>query len=85
MTWEEYLEKSDRKGLEDLLLWCMRESHGEESWLYRTYTEIIDKITIEEMKCMIEIHISNMIPSDVNNILDVLASLGKENDVRWMN
>ena len=78
MTLEEYLEKSDRKGLETLLLWCMKEHHGEDSWLYRTYTEIIGTISVEDMKCMIEIHISNMIPSDVNNILTVLTSLGNK-------
>jgi len=77
MTLEEFFEKSDRKDLEYLLLWCIKERHGEDSWLYRTYTEIIDKITVKEMKYMIEIHTSNMIPSDVKNILDVFAELGK--------
>lgn len=75
MTLEEFLEKSDRKGLEALLLWCVEERHGEHSWLYRVYSQKIDKISVDKMKIIIEAQTSEIIPIFLNSIIDVYAEL----------
>lgn len=75
MTLEEFLEKSDRKGLEALLLWCVKELHGEDSWLYGVYSQKIDKVSVNKMKAIIEAQTSDMIPSVVNGIIDAYAAL----------
>jgi len=75
MTLEEFLEKSDRKGLEALLLWCVKELHGEDSWLYGVYSQKIDKVSINKMKAIIEVSTTNMVPAVVNDIIDVYAGL----------
>ncbi|MBR1725818.1 MAG: hypothetical protein IJ724_04090 [Muribaculaceae bacterium] len=75
MTLEEYLEKSDQEGLKALLLWCIKEHHGENSWLYGVYHRNIDKFGINRMKAIIEVSTSNMIPAVVNDIIDVYAGL----------
>ena len=77
MTLEEYLEKSDRKGLEALMLWCVKELHGEDSWVYDAYSQKIEKSSNDELKTMIESYISNRLlpPSVVKDIIDVYAEL----------
>ena len=86
MTLEEYFEKSDRKGIEALLLWCVKELHGEGSWLYGVYSQKMDKVSVNNMKAIIEVQTSNMIPSVVNGIIDVFAGMycKKECDIMEM-
>lgn len=75
MTLEEYFEKSDQKGLKALLLWCIKEHHGENSWLYGVYQRNIDKIPLDKMKSIIKVSTTNMVPAVVNDIIDVYAGL----------
>ncbi len=75
MTLEEYFEKSDREGLEALLLWCIKEKHGENSWLYGVYNENINKFPVNKMKVIIEASTMGMVPEVVNGIIDVYSGL----------
>ncbi len=72
---KEYFEKSPRKGLEALLLWCTKENHGENSWLYGVYNEQINKLSVNKMKALIEISTYDMVPAVVNGIIDVYSVL----------
>lgn len=75
MSLEEYLEKSDQEGLKALLLWCIKEHHGENSRLYGIYQENIDKFPVNKMKVIIEASTMDMVPEVVNDIINVYAGL----------
>ena len=74
---EEFLEKSDRKGLEALLLCCVKELHGDNTWVYDKYLQMIDKVSVDKLKTIIEVQTSNylMPPSVVINFIDEFAGL----------
>ena len=74
---EEFLGKSERKGLEALLLCCVKELHGENSWVYDEYKQKMDKVSVDELKSIIEVQTSNyLMPySVVINFIDEFAGL----------
>ena len=74
---KEFLKNSDRKGLEALLLCCVKELHGENSWPYDEYLQMMDKVSTNRLKAMIEEKTSNhLMPySVVINFIDEFAGL----------
>lgn len=56
MTLEELLASDNRKVMEELFLWVIKESHGGDSWLYGVYSQNMNKLTLSEIKCLLEIH-----------------------------
>lgn len=55
MTLEELLASDKRKVMERLLLWVIKESHGEDSWIYGAYSRNIDKLSLPRIKAILEI------------------------------
>ena len=79
MTVEEYLKRSDRRGIEELFLWCVQERFDEDSWLYRVYSRNRDLLSADYMKDMIKDYTSEMIPAVVNNIINAYSIFFCEN------
>lgn len=73
MTLGEFLEKDDRKAMEAMVLWIVKEKFGEHSWIYRAYRDKIDRVTTSDLKILIECQASDvLIGKDLNVVLNSL-------------
>ena len=55
MTLEELLASNNRKVMEELLLWVIKESHGDDSWIYGVYSRNMTKLTLPKIKAILEV------------------------------